>query len=648
MAIKFNGSINAYVAIPTLTLSGVCSFSLKFFGNNLNDGLLGHSAGTHKIITLTGPNLFIRPVDGGGSYSASASFNASDWNTLVIKRDGSNKWYKSLNGESFVDISVTASGDSVWSRLGWSSSQNSWTDGLCEFAFWDADLTDTEAAALHRGTRPTWIRRSSLLRYYPLLGTDTSGDETADTHPDYSGNGQDATETGETGSAYYESFPHASVGPWAPLPSWSTIATGGGGGSDVFGATTIAGASTLSGVGSLDLAGATTIAGASTLSGVGSLDLGGATTIAGASTLSGDGSVDLSGAAIIAGASTLSGVGSVDLSGAATIDGVSTVTGSLTLVGGDVFGVATIAGSSTLSGAGSVDLAGTVTIAGVSTLSGVGSLDLGGAATIAGSSFIMGSLTLVGSVNLIASAITNGYAFAVGHIGSPPAEDLINPASLFAALRAGWTWAQAVAVAMPRLYSTVRPIGDPLAVLPFPRQGFEVSRVDGEDITPLAVLPDVTPYELDLSGVLADGGWDLQIVRTDAYGQTSDPLNVMVDVDTTDVTRRPADPISLTATPRSVGLVDLTWQIPNDPDTYSATASFQVAHVSDLSTVIHTKTSNGRYYHTATLGPFTHGSTVALAARSVDGDTVTSRWVAFPLIVADSQGPPAPVPYLVS
>ncbi len=89
---------------------------------------------------------------------------------------------------------------------------------------------------------------------------------------------------------------------------------------------------------------------------------------------------------------------------------------------------------------------------------------------------------------LVARALAAGYAFAFGHVGAPTAGQQLNPAPLIAALIAGWTWAEAVAVATPTINATWRPIGDPLAQLPLPQAGWEI-------FGPLSRLEDLDPAQ---------------------------------------------------------------------------------------------------------------------------------------------------------
>ncbi|QNN22367.1 hypothetical protein HED60_08800 [Planctomycetales bacterium ZRK34] len=59
-------------------------------------------------------------------------------------------------------------------------------------------------------------------------------------------------------------------------------------------------------------------------------------------------------------------------------------------------------------------------------------------------------------------------------MGEPTAGQLINPAAFVAALRAGWTLGEALAVAAPVINSNLRMIGDPLARILLPLQGYNI------------------------------------------------------------------------------------------------------------------------------------------------------------------------------
>ncbi|MAE62304.1 MAG: hypothetical protein CMJ49_13225 [Planctomycetaceae bacterium] len=75
---------------------------------------------------------------------------------------------------------------------------------------------------------------------------------------------------------------------------------------------------------------------------------------------------------------------------------------------------------------------------------------------------------------LVRRALDHGYAFAFGTIATVSPGAMVNPAAMLAALRAGWTWAEAVAVSVPAIHDDWRAIGDPLATLPLPEAGWDV------------------------------------------------------------------------------------------------------------------------------------------------------------------------------
>ena len=75
---------------------------------------------------------------------------------------------------------------------------------------------------------------------------------------------------------------------------------------------------------------------------------------------------------------------------------------------------------------------------------------------------------------LVRLALDHGYAFAFGYVSSVSPNTLMNPAALLAALRAGWTWAEAVIVSVDLIHANWRPIGDPLSPLPLPEAGWDV------------------------------------------------------------------------------------------------------------------------------------------------------------------------------
>lgn len=129
--------------------------------------------------------------------------------------------------------------------------------------------------------------------------------------------------------------------------------------------------------------------------------------------------------------------------------------------------------------------------------------------------------------NLIKDAITNGYALALGYVGTPTTQQWVNPGALVAAWRAGWSWAEALAAAAPTLNSTWRPIGDPLASLPTPLAGWDLfgplDRLEAVDpLQPgLALREDELNASLDGALQPAEGHEAVYLIRrVDTLGRS--------------------------------------------------------------------------------------------------------------------------------
>jgi len=156
------------------------------------------------------------------------------------------------------------------------------------------------------------------------------------------------------------------------------------------------------------------------------------------------------------------------------------------------------------------------------------------------------------------------------------------------------------------------------------------------------IIADIEPGDraLDLTGILPDGQWTLGLTRLDVYGLESTRAIIRVLIGSGSASSGMVKPTNTTARLQAAGVVVYTFDsIPVDG--LSDPVSFEVAHVSDLSTVIATITQGPvrRLTYTYT---GTHGQTVRLMVRSVGAGGARSVWVALPVMVADAQGPVAP------
>lgn len=238
--------------------------------------------------------------------------------------------------------------------------------------------------------------------------------------------------------------------------------------------------------------------------------------------------------------------------------------------------------------------------------------------------------------------IVAGYAFGLGNVDASAvaAADQPNPAALFAALRAGWTWAEALAVACPRTAAPWRPFGDPMAALPMPLAGFNIRRNDTGALLAATPANDVNH---DIASIVPAGTWTFDVSRTDKYGTESDAVQFEAELAADgSASSRYRTIKNLRRWLVSGGYIGVNWQMPADASR-TTPASFQIAEAADLGTIIATVTvdSTANAYET-TLGAFADGSTQALRIRPTDGAN-PGDWLAFDDAVVDAAGPDAPV-----
>lgn len=244
---------------------------------------------------------------------------------------------------------------------------------------------------------------------------------------------------------------------------------------------------------------------------------------------------------------------------------------------------------------------------------------------------------------LAKAAIEEGYPIAIGHVTTPPAADLGNPAAFFAALRAGWTLAEATAVAFPTLNASWRVIGDPLAVLPMPLAGFNVTAEPSGAL--LAVVPPSAAAELLLDDLLTPGTVELRIAATDQYGTESEQtaISVQVNEDGT-ASELMFEPSRLVTSQAAGGMVRVDWLAFDPAGDRTQPAEYEVAELGNTGTVLATvAASTITPAYSAVVGPFGDGRTVRLVVRSSDGSGHYGAWIPAPAIVADASAPPVPV-----
>lgn len=150
LAYAFDGENDEVTGI-TNSLTGAFTFVCLF--NRMDDNpnwILGQDSGTQKIGFFGGTlniNLFVRVVNGGSNLSvdigyASPAMN-SVWHLLVVKRDGSNNLFGSLDGGDFVSLG-TLSGTFTYSRIGHDSATDYYFGSLQHIAV----TTDAKAQSV--------------------------------------------------------------------------------------------------------------------------------------------------------------------------------------------------------------------------------------------------------------------------------------------------------------------------------------------------------------------------------------------------------------------------------------------------------------------------------------------------------------------
>lgn len=261
------------------------------------------------------------------------------------------------------------------------------------------------------------------------------------------------------------------------------------------------------------------------------------------------------------------------------------------------------------------------------------------AATIADNS----ALTVRSGSTWAKAALQAGYPIVLGMVGSLALIDRPNPAPLFAALRAGKTLAEAVLYSMPGLLSNWRIIGDPLAKLPMPQQGFELRRADSGQ------LVEVMPYASGISkhtqipaGRLSAGEWSLNFIARDRYGtpSTQTPLQIVIDAEG-NTAAAPVQPRNLVALPSADGMVALAWEAV--PAQGRGEASLWRVYDEDGMLQGSLTPAARQRVFALNLGPYAHGETLRWSLVPVTARGVEGQPVAFPIVVADANGPAAPI-----
>ena len=255
-------------------------------------------------------------------------------------------------------------------------------------------------------------------------------------------------------------------------------------------------------------------------------------------------------------------------------------------------------------------------------------------------------------MGLAKSAIQYDYPFVLGSTGTPGGAHYPNPAALTASLRAGRTWAESLAIAVPKYNSMWRAIGDPLARLPTPLQGYNVYTrgvPTGAD-TLIAVAP-AGDTSVDLIGYAAGSERHVRVTAVSRVGVESADAVVLrraaFDSGNTVVPVVPNAPVASQLERSSAGAVAVRWTyLPAGHAIAPATFRVYVTQGESLAftfgTPQYTVSYANRHSFTQSLGTFAHGTKVNVIVRSVSAaGSEESNWTIVSA-VADAMAPEAP------
>lgn len=162
-----------------------------------------------------------------------------------------------------------------------------------------------------------------------------------------------------------------------------------------------------------------------------------------------------------------------------------------------------------------------------------------------------------------------------------------------------------------------------------------------EGPTTLATIAgDVRSFDLESLG-LAEGDHELELRRRDRYGRLSEPLTLSVRVTGGEVEALPWPPGQLSTQVRPAGVVRVGWVVTSGM-AGTVPAEAHVADAADPDTVLATVPWAGAIA-SVDVGPFADGTTVRPLVRTEDSTGRRSAWYAAPVVVADAEGPAAPV-----
>ena len=252
--------------------------------------------------------------------------------------------------------------------------------------------------------------------------------------------------------------------------------------------------------------------------------------------------------------------------------------------------------------------------------------------------------------DLVAQAVAEGYAAAIGYVGTPAGGDLFNPAALVAAFRAGWTLAEAWMVAAPKLACSGRVVGDPLARVLLPQQGYRVygrATLQGAE-TLAAIAPAGVPSATVTGSAGSEAWYRVRAVSEAGIEDVAGPRLTRVRFDGAGalLALTPNAPSLLSVLRLSGGRLLATW-IYSRVGEAVAPAQFKVyAAVNgaafNFASANATVAAAGLRQYAVTLGPYSHGDVVAVIVRAAaaSGATEDNLWSVS--LAVDAAAPDAP------
>lgn len=177
-----------------------------------------------------------------------------------------------------------------------------------------------------------------------------------------------------------------------------------------------------------------------------------------------------------------------------------------------------------------------------------------------------------------------------------------------------------------------------------PVQGFRVRHASTQELL-LEVPPNERAADFAALG-LADGDYPLEVTYVDAYGCESLPAKYRLNLIGSNASQGLAYITQGRVDPRADGNVAVYLFISNPDNALLRPAAIEFARAETPEAVLETQTLDRAVQGNinSSLGPFAHGETVRLRARTSDGAPGgrRSEWFDLPAFVADTEGPPTP------